>query len=55
MLSCVWLTVILHHLFARAADIDKVLITATPLGRRATPEEVVHVSAFLASDALITR
>ncbi|HEY7059342.1 MAG TPA: SDR family oxidoreductase [Vicinamibacterales bacterium] len=33
------------------ADIEKALITATPLGRRGTPEEVANVYAFLASDA----
>jgi NAD(P)-dependent dehydrogenase (short-subunit alcohol dehydrogenase family) len=33
------------------AEIEKALITATPLGRRGTPEEVANVYAFLASDA----
>ena len=33
------------------ADIEKALITATPLGRRGTPEEAANVYAFLASDA----
>jgi NAD(P)-dependent dehydrogenase (short-subunit alcohol dehydrogenase family) len=33
------------------ADIEKALISATPLGRRGTPEEVANVYAFLASDA----
>jgi NAD(P)-dependent dehydrogenase (short-subunit alcohol dehydrogenase family) len=33
------------------AEIEKALVTATPLGRRGTPEEVANVYAFLASDA----
>ena len=33
------------------AEIEKALITATPLGRRGTPEEVANVYAFLASDS----
>jgi NAD(P)-dependent dehydrogenase (short-subunit alcohol dehydrogenase family) len=32
------------------AQIEEALITATPLGRRGTPEEVANVYAFLASD-----
>jgi NAD(P)-dependent dehydrogenase (short-subunit alcohol dehydrogenase family) len=32
-------------------EIEKALVTATPLGRRGTPEEVANVYAFLASDA----
>jgi len=32
-------------------EIEKALITATPLGRRGTPEEVANVYTFLASDA----
>lgn len=31
-------------------NIEKALVTATPLGRRGTPEEVANVYAFLASD-----
>jgi NAD(P)-dependent dehydrogenase (short-subunit alcohol dehydrogenase family) len=31
-------------------DVEKALITATPFGRRGTPEEVANVYAFLASD-----
>jgi NAD(P)-dependent dehydrogenase (short-subunit alcohol dehydrogenase family) len=31
-------------------EIEKALVTATPLGRRGTPEEVANVYAFLASD-----
>jgi NAD(P)-dependent dehydrogenase (short-subunit alcohol dehydrogenase family) len=33
------------------AEIEKALVTATPLGRRGTPEEVANVYAFLAADA----
>jgi NAD(P)-dependent dehydrogenase (short-subunit alcohol dehydrogenase family) len=33
------------------ADIEKALVSATPFGRRGTPEEVANVYAFLASDA----
>jgi NAD(P)-dependent dehydrogenase (short-subunit alcohol dehydrogenase family) len=33
------------------AEIEKALVTAVPLGRRGTPEEVANVYAFLASDA----
>jgi NAD(P)-dependent dehydrogenase (short-subunit alcohol dehydrogenase family) len=33
------------------AEIEQALITATPMGRRGTPEEVANVYAFLASDA----
>ena len=33
------------------ADIEKALVTAVPLGRRGTPEEVANVYTFLASDA----
>lgn len=33
------------------AEVEKALITAAPLGRRGTPEEVANVYAFLASDA----
>src|SRR5919108_1727429 len=32
-------------------QIEKALVTAVPLGRRGTPEEVANVYAFLASDA----
>src|SRR2546430_1718799 len=32
-------------------EIEKALISATPLGRRGTPEEVANVYAFLASDS----
>jgi NAD(P)-dependent dehydrogenase (short-subunit alcohol dehydrogenase family) len=32
-------------------EIEKALVSATPLGRRGTPEEVANVYAFLASDA----
>ncbi len=32
------------------AKIEEALVTATPLGRRGTPEEVANVYAFLASD-----
>jgi NAD(P)-dependent dehydrogenase (short-subunit alcohol dehydrogenase family) len=32
-------------------EIEKALVTAVPLGRRGTPEEVANVYAFLASDA----
>ena len=32
-------------------EIEKALISATPLGRRGTPEEVANVYAVLASDA----
>jgi NAD(P)-dependent dehydrogenase (short-subunit alcohol dehydrogenase family) len=33
------------------AEIEEALVTATPLGRRGTPEEVANVYTFLASDA----
>jgi NAD(P)-dependent dehydrogenase (short-subunit alcohol dehydrogenase family) len=33
------------------AEVEEALVTATPLGRRGTPEEVANVYAFLASEA----
>jgi NAD(P)-dependent dehydrogenase (short-subunit alcohol dehydrogenase family) len=32
------------------ADLEKALVTATPFGRRGTPEEIANVYAFLASE-----
>jgi len=37
-------------LHAFMMEIEKALVTATPLGRRGTPEKVANVYAFLASD-----
>jgi NAD(P)-dependent dehydrogenase (short-subunit alcohol dehydrogenase family) len=36
------------------AAIEKALITATPVGRRGTPEEVANVYAFLAPEAAVS-